>query len=253
MSFPSSPLDGQQVTVNNIVYIYNASKNTWTRVPGFQLYGGAANSSVVAASSYANSAFGVANASFVAANTASSTATEAFNTANNAWAAANNAYTAGGVVAGGYANSAYGVANAAFGTTNAAFVTANTGLGTAIAGFVTANAASIYANAAFGTANAAFNKANNALPSTGGTISGDLSVSGNLFIQGTSTTVSTTNVTIDDTLLYIANNNPANLNEIGFVGHFTSGTYQHTGLVRDHADNKWKLFSNVAEPGQCNL
>ena len=58
---------------------------------------------------------------------------------------------------------------------------------------------------------------------------------------------------IDDTLLYIANNNPANANEIGFIGHFTQGSYQHTGLVRDHADNKWKLFSNVAEPGQTTV
>jgi len=31
MSFPNSPTDGQTATVNNIVYVYSAATNTWTR------------------------------------------------------------------------------------------------------------------------------------------------------------------------------------------------------------------------------
>jgi len=34
MSFPSSPSNGQQVTVNNITYTYNSTSNAWYRVAG---------------------------------------------------------------------------------------------------------------------------------------------------------------------------------------------------------------------------
>ncbi len=80
-------------------------------------------------------------------------------------------------------------------------------------------------------------------------ISQDLSVSGNVYISGNTTTLSSNNLVINDSIIYLANNNPANLNDIGFVGNFTSGVYQHTGLVRDATDGVWKLFSNVvSEP-----
>ena len=80
-------------------------------------------------------------------------------------------------------------------------------------------------------------------------ISQDLSVSGNVYISGNTTTLSSNNLVINDSIIYLANNNPANLNDIGFVGNFTSGSYQHTGLVRDAHDGVWKLFSNVvSEP-----
>lgn len=189
-----------------------------------------------------------ANAAFTAANSAGSSAFAqgAFNTANASFITANAAFIAANS-AGVYANSAFAAANAATATD----ATQNTSI---TAAFTAANSAGVYANGAFARANNSLNA------NTGGTITGsvtitggDLSVTGNLFVLGNTTTVSSNNVTIDDTLLYIANNNPANLNEIGFVGHFTSGTYQHTGLVRDHTDSKWKLFSNVAEPGQTTV
>jgi hypothetical protein len=48
----------------------------------------------------------------------------------------------------------------------------------------------------------------------------------------------------------MANANPANSLDIGFAGHFISGTYQHTGLVRQASTGQWKLFSNIIpEPG----
>lgn len=80
-------------------------------------------------------------------------------------------------------------------------------------------------------------------------ISQDLNVSGNVYISGNTTTLSSNNLVLNDSIIYLANNNPANINDIGFVGNFTSGTYQHTGLVRDATDGVWKLFSNVvSEP-----
>ena len=82
------------------------------------------------------------------------------------------------------------------------------------------------------------------------TIGGNLTVTGNLFLNGNTTLVSTNNLIINDNIIYIANANPGSSLDIGLVGHFTSTSYQHTGLVRQASSNQWQLFSNVvAEPG----
>jgi hypothetical protein len=78
------------------------------------------------------------------------------------------------------------------------------------------------------------------------TITNNLSVSGNLTVTGNLTSISANNLVIDDTIIYLANNNSANVNDIGFAGHFTDSKYQHTGLIRDASDGTWKLFSNVS-------
>jgi len=90
----------------------------------------------------------------------------------------------------------------------------------------------------------------NALSVTGNVfISNDLRISGNLYIGGNATSVSANNLTLDDSIIYLANNNNTNTIDIGIVGAFNDGTYQHTGFVRDANDGKWKLFSNVvSEP-----
>jgi hypothetical protein len=77
----------------------------------------------------------------------------------------------------------------------------------------------------------------------------NLTVTGNLVVTGTTTTVSSTNLEITDSIIYLAQGNTVNANDIGFIGHFNNGTYQHTGLLRDASDGIWKLFSGViAEP-----
>jgi hypothetical protein len=78
---------------------------------------------------------------------------------------------------------------------------------------------------------------------------GSLTVSGNLNVNGTTTSVNSTNVTIDDPMIYIGENNQSNVLDLGVVAAFNNGTYQHSGLVRDASDGVWKLFSGVtAEP-----
>jgi len=97
---------------------------------------------------------------------------------------------------------------------------------------------------------AAYNKANTGGTFTGSvTINQDLSVSGNVTFSGNVISHSVDDLIIDDPLIYLANNNAGNLVDIGIIGNFTSGSYQHTGIVRDATSNQWKLFSNVvAEP-----
>lgn len=82
----------------------------------------------------------------------------------------------------------------------------------------------------------------------------NLVVSGNLTVQGDQVITNTATVEVEDTMLYIGTGNSANAKDIGFVGHFTSGTYQHTGFVRDASDGVWKIFSNVStEPSNDTL
>jgi hypothetical protein len=79
-----------------------------------------------------------------------------------------------------------------------------------------------------------------------GAVSGtSLTLSGNLTVNGTTTTVSSQNLEVTDPLIYIGTGNSANSKDLGIVGHFSDGTYQHTGLTRDASDGKWKLFSGV--------
>ena len=59
------------------------------------------------------------------------------------------------------------------------------------------------------------------------------------------TKIKSTNVEISDTIVYLGTANTGALKDIGFIGHFNNGTYQHTGLLRDATDNVWKLFSNA--------
>jgi hypothetical protein len=78
---------------------------------------------------------------------------------------------------------------------------------------------------------------------------GDITVSGNLTVNGTTTTVNSTSVSFDDPMIYMGDGNQSNALDLGFVAAFNDGTYQHSGLVRDASENKWVLFSGVvSEP-----
>lgn len=66
MSFPISPTDGQQITINNIVYQYSSANTVWNRVPaisyvsgnGFTYYSNQINSSVTIPSGYNTQSIG---------------------------------------------------------------------------------------------------------------------------------------------------------------------------------------------------
>lgn len=101
-------------------------------------------------------------------------------------------------------------------------------------------------DAKLATSTASSTYAPKASPTFTGTLTAaDATITGNLTVSGTTTTISATDLSISDPLIYIGAGNSANANDLGLVAHFNNGTYQHSGLARDHADGVWKLFSGV--------
>lgn len=81
----------------------------------------------------------------------------------------------------------------------------------------------------------------------------DVTIAGNLTVNGTVTTIDTTNLVIEDPLIKLAkNNNATDSLDIGFYGLYdTSGSQDlYAGLFRDADDSgKFKLFETLqAEP-----
>lgn len=74
----------------------------------------------------------------------------------------------------------------------------------------------------------------------------DLSLSGNLSVLGTLTTIDTTNLTVKDSLIELANGNSASdLLDIGLYGQYGSAGTKFTGLFRDATDGIYKLYSGL--------
>jgi hypothetical protein len=208
------------------------------------------------ASEYANTGINNAASASTYANTGIDIAQASFNAANNVMPQIQPSFDA--------ANSASTYANTALNNAASASTYANTGINNAAS-------ASTYANTGINNAASASEYANTKVNKSGDTITGpiiisntgtgalqvagtvtiekDLNVSGNVFISGGATTISSNNLTITDPIIYLAEGNIANTSDIGIVGNITNGHYYHTGLVRDHLDGTWKFFSNViAEP-----
>ena len=91
-------------------------------------------------------------------------------------------------------------------------------------------------------------KAPTANPTFTGTLAAaDISITGNLTVGGTTTTVNATDLVVTDPLIYIGEGNTANVVDLGLVSSFNDGAYQHAGIVRDATDGVWKLFSSVED------
>ena len=85
---------------------------------------------------------------------------------------------------------------------------------------------------------------------TGGTVSGDMTVTGNLIINGTTTTVNTSTVATSDSLIELAKNNTVGDSlDIGFYGSYqTGGATRFTGLVRKASDKYYLIQGATTDP-----
>ena len=76
-----------------------------------------------------------------------------------------------------------------------------------------------------------------------------LTITGDLVIGGTTTTVNTTDLVVDDPLIQLAHANESNdIVDIGFVGHYyRNAQRRHTGLFRDADNQQYYLFYNLID------
>ena len=98
-----------------------------------------------------------------------------------------------------------------------------------------------------GKMQSAYNKAN-----TGGTFAGDVTITGNLVVNGVTTSVNTSTITTSDSLIKLANNNTAGDSvDIGFYGTYNSSGQKYAGLVRQAGSNFF-LFKDITTDPTAN-
>jgi hypothetical protein len=166
-----------------------------------------------------------------------SQANSARDQANTARGTANDSYA--------QANSARDQANTARGTANDSYAQANSARDQANTARDQANTARGQANAGYAQANNAYDTANLKLNLTGGTVTGDLSITGNLFVSGSNTLLNVSNLSVNDSIIFLANGQVGDSYDIGFVGHFDRGnTKTHAGFFRKATENRFYLFDN---------
>ena len=203
-----------------------------------------------------------------------------FNLVNSAFTAANTAQSGGAAFAFDQANAAFAQANSAIALSAATDATQNTNItnaqNTGDAAFLAANSAAALSaatdvtqnnsiTAAFlagntaatlqaainttqntnitnaqNTGDAAFTTANNALPKVGGTITGDLVVTGNLTTSGTRTYANTTNVQLGDNIITLNAEIPSGLAPTENAGfEVNRGSAANVSLVWNEANDNW--------------
>ena len=105
-----------------------------------------------------------------------------------------------------------------------------------------ASASSSRLNLGLGTTdNVVFNQ----LETTNGLI-----VGGDLTVNGTLTTIDTTNLAVSDNMIYLNEGSTITNPDLGWSGNYNDGTYAHTGVFRDATDGKFKFYDGYTpEPG----
>ena len=63
--------------------------------------------------------------------------------------------------------------------------------------------------------------------------------------EGTATTLNTQNLIVEDPLIKLANNNPADLLDTGFYAHYNNGTDRYSGVFRDTTTGIFNFFKNL--------
>jgi hypothetical protein len=260
MPFPLSPANNQTALVNGIVYQWNNTLGVWKR-------NGSINSASIGQLLLSSAQQSTTNGSgtLIVSGGAGITG---------------NVYS-GGIFITGSANgitfadgSVQTSAGASAATGAAAFTQANAAFAQANAAFTQANAANQYANSAFAKANtvasdlanfsslfagieatqntritnaetrtqAAFDAANSKFSSSGGTITGDTVVTGNLTITGATVYANTENLTVKDNIITL-NSNVTGAPSLSAGIEVNRGSSTNTKLLWSEANTAWE-FTN---------
>lgn len=205
----------------------------------------AATASAASASAAQSDASAAAGSASSAASSASSAATSASNAASSASAAAASASSAASDAAAAAASASAAASDAA-----SAISTANGAVSTANAAASDAAAAVSTANSAASDASSALALAQDALPLSGGTLTGalvgtDLSLSGDLTVQGNIVSKGQVDVIISDSFLDL---NSGNVGSSATAGGFTVNVKKATGFTAETATAFVAGVSSVSAP-----
>jgi len=226
----------------NIAIFSNAHANASFNVANLSLI--TANSG----SSYANSGFFVANTANTTATAASSYANSAYRTANAASSYANSAFLSANsaLIAFSRANDAYNIANIAFySSVNTALLVTDI-FGNVLTTLDSIATSSSYANSAFVKANLAFDRANTKFDSTGGTISGDVNVTGNLTVSGNVTYIVTNQLNLGDAIITLnADLGQSALPTENAGIEVERGLRQNVSILWNETTDTWQYTDNV--------
>ena len=237
-------------SVTGIVQLTDATNSTSTTTAATPNAVKSAYDLADTANTSATAAQSTADGAFTAANTAQSTADGAQTHAEGAFTQANtNASDI--TTAQNHANGAFNHANGAFGAANTAQTTADDAQTHAEGAFTQANtnASDITTtnsrlNSAFGHANSAFDTANTKFASAGGSISGDVSITGNLTVVGETVYANTTTALIADNIVTLnaaINQASAPASDAGL--EIDRGSSANVSLLWNETSDKW-TFTN---------
>ena len=200
-----------------------------------------------------------ANAYSSAVGTAANLYAAQVGTSANAYAAvvgtSANAYaSAVGVAANTYAATVGTSANA---FASATIAGANTAVGAGANAYASAVgvAANTYAATVGTSANAYSDSTFVKLTSASQTITGDLSIVGDLTVSGNTYQVDAEVLRVSDPLIYLAGNNyTSDLVDIGFIANYvnTTGANVHTGFYREHSNKMYYLFQGYDQEPEGN-
>jgi len=208
---------------------FNSSNTNSNNITIIQGVNSGQNTTITAVNNFAASAYNTANNAYTTANGANGMAVGAFSAANTAYS---------------YATQVQGIADAAFLKANAAFNSSNLVNQFAQGAYNQANSSTLLAQSAYDTANLKFN-------TSGGNINGDvtitanndLTVTGNLYVLGNTTSFGTQTLEVVDPMILLATGNyTTDLKDIGFSGSYNDGANAHTGLFRESTVKEWYFF-----------
>jgi len=72
-------------------------------------------------------------------------------------------------------------------------------------------------------------------------------ITGNLTVNGTTFTVNTASLDVEDNVIHMASGNTGHSTDVGFLAHYmVASTQYEEGLTKDQSDSRWKLMTNIS-------
>ena len=96
-----------------------------------------------------------------------------------------------------------------------------------------------------GTANEVEVSENNGTVTFG--LPNNVTIAGNLTVSGTTTTVESATLSVEDPIIMLGSGNTANSVDLGFVSKFNDGEAKYAGIVRDATDSKFRFFETTED------